>query len=137
MADGGAILLRKQAGPLLITVFGTPRVGSSDFSVLVQRANDPVLDADVELRVADVAAHARHGVNRLMYTANIELEHAGNTPIAVRVGNVEVTGEIQVEPEAPPLVAYWAYLGVVPLAILLFALNQWLKSKRHRLGARP
>jgi hypothetical protein len=131
LADGGAILLRKQAGPLLITVFGTPRVGLTDFSVLVQKENDPVLDADVELRVGDSAARATPGANKLMYLAAIRLTRAGKVPITVRVGDVEVTGAIQVEPQPPPLVAYWPYFAVVPLAIMLFALNQSLKNRRR------
>jgi hypothetical protein len=131
LADGGSVVLRKQAGPLLITVFGTPRVGVSDFSVLVQKANDPVLDADVELRVDDAVARAVHGTNKLMYAAAVRLAHAGKLPIAVRVGGLEVSGEIQVEPEAPPIVAYWPYFALVPLAIVLFALNQCVKSKRR------
>jgi hypothetical protein len=140
MADGGAILLRKQAGPLLITAFGAPRVGPSEISVLVQDTKkNPVLDAEVELRAGDSDVRAVHGTNRLMYTAVVQLPRAGKMPITIRVGALQVSGEIQVEPEPSPVIAYWPYFALVPLAVALFALNQWLKSKRRvrRLAARP
>jgi hypothetical protein len=140
LADGGAILLRKHAGPLLITAFGMPRVGPSEISVLVQDRNfNPVLDADIEIAVGYSVVHAVHGPNKLLYTAIVELPCAGKIPIIIKSGEFEVTGEIEVEPQTPPLVAYWPYFAVVPVIVALFALNQWLKSKRRvrRLAARP
>lgn len=132
MADGGRILLRKQAGPMLVTAFGTPRVGPTDITVLVQGPNgSPVLDADVNIRAGDSDVRAIPGTNKLMYTAVVRLPRAGKVPLIIRVGAIEVSGEIQVEPEAPPLIAYWPYFALVPLGVALFTLNQWLKSKRR------
>jgi hypothetical protein len=135
VADGGGILLQKKAGALLVTAFGTPRVGASEISVLVQRNGDPVLDAEVNVRVGESAAHAVHAANKLMYTAVLELARTGKTPIVITIGQVKVTGEVQVQPP----VVYWPYYAVLPAAIALFALNQWLKSKRRvrRFATRP
>lgn len=146
-ADGGSVLLRKQSGPFLITVFGTPQVGSTDFSVLVQNASDrsAILDAYVELRIGDAQARATHqqATNKFLYAASVALSHAGKSHLEVSVTSngrtAIVDGDIVVLPAASPLIAYWPYFALVPVAILLFALNQWLKKKRdlRRLEAPP
>src|SRR5436189_89842 len=56
LADGGAVLLSKEAGPFTITLFGSPnplRAGKADLSVLVQRQKDKsnVLDAGTMVRL--------------------------------------------------------------------------------------
>lgn len=140
IADGEHILLRQQADSLTITLFGAPRVGPSQIDVLVLDKNgNPVLDADVRLRCGGSAAHAVPGANKFLYTATLHFPRAGRIPIAIKIGPTEVSGQIPVEPQAPPLIAYWPYFAVVPIAIVLFALNQWLKDKRRvrRLAVRP
>ncbi len=156
--DGGAVQFRKQAGPLIITVFGAPvplRVGTGDFSVMVQRAKDQstVLDAGVRLRLArstadevfEVTVPASHAqaTNKMLYAAHVKLPSAGEWRLQAQVTaanqSVDVSGNVNVLPPEPPAMAHWPYFALIPAAILAFALNQWLKSKRgvRRPPARP
>jgi hypothetical protein len=138
-ADGGAVLLRQQAGPFLVTVFGTPQVGLTDFSVLVQNASglSPVLDVDVDIYVAHNLTRATHqqATNKLLYAATIHFFRPGPYSMRVNVArNGEggsIYGNITVAPATPPWISFWPYFAVVPAAILLFALNQRLKAKRR------
>jgi hypothetical protein len=142
-ADGGSVLLRQQDGPFLITVFGTPQVGRTDFSVLVQNAANlsPVLDADVDIFVAHNMSRATHqqATNKLLYAATIQFFRPGSYSMLVRasrngeVGSID--GNITVATATPPWISFWPYFALVPAAVLLFALNQWLKS--NRLKRRP
>lgn len=138
-ADGGNLLLRRQTGPLIVTVFGAPRVGSSDISVLVQRAEDrsAVLDANVELQIGDARVQATHeaATNKLLYAAAVELARSGKTHLRVDVTTRDekehVEGDVEVAPEPPAVVKYWPYFVLVPVMVLLFALNQRLKDRRR------
>jgi hypothetical protein len=89
-ADGGAIRIQRDAGPLRITVFSAPeplRVGAADLSVMVQsrEGGAPVLDAEVELRLEgppperpiQVRATREQAANKLLYAASVELPAAG------------------------------------------------------------
>jgi hypothetical protein len=146
-ADGGPVLLRKQSGPFLVTVFGTPRVGMTDFSVLVQNADTraPVLDAEVDIRIARNIKLATHeaAINKLLYAALIKLPQAGKSHLEVSLTSngqtAIVEGDIDVAPATSPWISYWPYFAFVPAAILLFVLNQWLKKKRRlrRLATPP
>lgn len=141
-ADGGAVQLRQRAGPFYVTLFSSPvplRPGTADFSVLVENAADhtPVLSAAVELRIGDTAVTAtrEQATNKLLYAAQVMLDRPGRVPIALHIrdasGAADITGDVLVEREAPPLAVYWPYFGIVPAAILLFALNQSLKRRRR------
>ena len=144
-ADGGAVLLRQQSGPFLITVFGAPQVGPTDFSVLVQNASDrsPVLDADVDIAVARNLAPATHrqAINKLLYAASIKFFRAGSYSMRIRASrNGEggsISGNITVAPATPSWIAFWPYYALVPAAVLLFALNQRLKEIRAKRPAAP
>ena len=135
-----------------MTLFGSPsplRTGPADLSVLLETAggNEPILDATVSLtlyrgnaRVIAAATHAQ-ATNKLLYAALPDLSEAGQWQVAVGVekGGVhsEVRGTIEVLPGPPAVLFYWPYFLVVPLAIGLFALNQWLKKKEAaRRGSR-
>jgi len=132
-----------------MTVFTTPvplRVGLADISVLVERAQTPVLDARVNLTLARagepaIQTKATHALatNQLLYAARVTLSSPGTWRIKVQVNEQEVEGTIEVLPEQQPAAAYWPYFAAVPALVLLFGLNQWLKRKRrapHR-EARP
>ncbi|HTU45678.1 MAG TPA: hypothetical protein VMF91_11485 [Bryobacteraceae bacterium] len=145
-ADGGSVLLRQQSNGFLLTVFGTPQVGTADISVLVQNASDrsPILDAEVRLRTADFSARATHeqATNKLLYAALVDLPRAGKYHLQVQVASNGKTavadGVLDVAPAAPSWIAYWPYFALVPAAMLLFVLNQWLKNRRvRRPEARP
>ena len=145
-ADGGTVQLRKQVGSLMITVFSTPvplRVGIADLSTMIQKAGDQtaVLDGTVMLHLAKsgereilVAATPAQATNKLLYGARVTLPSSGDwrlhVYVTVRGEAAEVSGQIDVLPEQPPLVAYWEYFMVVPVGVTLFAMNQHLKSRR-------
>jgi hypothetical protein len=145
-ADGGIVQFQEQAGPFFVTVFSTPvplRVGSADLSVMVQNANSrrEVLNCDVTLELSkpgdrDIQAHATaaEATNKLLYAAPIVFPSAGKWHLSVDIKEtadaVRVNGELAVLPELPPLIAHWPYFALVPVAVVIFGLNQWLKAKR-------
>jgi hypothetical protein len=146
VADGGIVQFQKQAGGFFVTVFSAPvplRVGVADLSVRVQRGDDrsDVLDCDVMLQLSKpgannirVAGTRAQATNKLLYSAHPALQQAGKwnltVEIKVRGDKVHVNGYIPVLPELSPSIAYWPYFAVVPLAVALFAVNQWLKAAR-------
>lgn len=150
-ADGGTLQFRKTAGPFVVTVFSEPvpvRAGKADLSVMVERASDQssVQDGHVLLRlrkmesgnVVEIAAPATHerATNKLLYAAAVTLPSAGIWQMTVDVRekgeSASATGELEVSAEEPPLIQHWPLFAIVPLMILFFVLNQWLKSRRRR-----
>jgi hypothetical protein len=146
LADGGTLQFRKQAGPFIVTVFSSPvplRAGAADISVMVQDAHDnsPVLDASVSIQLSqaqepkiDAKATRSQATNKLLYASSVEFPRPGRWLLRIGVfregASGEASGEISVLPEQVPLIAYWVYFAIVPLGVVLFALNQWLKKKR-------
>jgi hypothetical protein len=148
-ADGGKIQFQRKAGAFNVTLFSTPspvRVGRADFSVMVQNAADQssILDADVRIHlvrhdsrsISEVSAPARHeqATNKLLYAAQMDLNTAAKYRVEISVQNSRdsalVTGDIDVLPPEPPLLAHWPYFAALPLVALLFAINQRLKRRR-------
>jgi YtkA-like len=149
-ADGGTLVVRREAGPFTVSIFTTPeplRVGPGDVSVLLERTSDkkPVLDAKVDVRlthsgaegISNIFAPATHAnaTNKLLYAAHVNLAADGpwklTAAIDSRSGTAEVAAAINVLPRPSPLVSYWPYFAVIPAIVLVFSLNQWLKSKRN------
>lgn len=147
-ADGGIVQFRREAGLFVITLFSTPsplRAGPADLSVLVEsaRSQTPVLDASVTLQLRDahgtvVNAPATHAqaTNKLLYAALPVIPNAGDWTVRVNVARggetSTVAGTIQVLAASPALIHYWPYFAIVPCAVGLFALNQYLKAKQRR-----
>jgi hypothetical protein len=150
LADGGKLLFQRKVGAFNISLFATPspiRVGRVDLSVMVQTSagQTPVLDADVRLHlvrrepdsISTITAPARHeqATNKLLYAAPLDLKSPGRyrTEISIQTksDSAIVTGDLEVLPPEPPLLAYWPYFVALPLVALLFALNQRLKRKRR------
>jgi hypothetical protein len=147
LADGGIVQFQKQAGPFLITVFSAPvplRIGVADLSVMVQNSDDrsTVLDCNVVLQLSHpagrdirIAATRAQSSNKLLYTAHPALQRPGKWHVIVDIkstsGTVHIAGDMLVAPPEPPLIAHWPYFAVLPVAVALFALNQWLKAKRR------
>ena len=147
-ADGGVVRLSQAAGPFTITVFTAPtplRAGPIDVSVLVQdgRTGDAIDDAAIEvvLRGRDdpsqaVRASALHeqATNKLLYAALLDLPAAGGWHVTVDVAHAGATAtvgvDVEAEPALPPWRAYWPYFALPPLALALYALNQWLTLRR-------
>jgi len=149
-ADGGKVIFQRKAGAFDITLFAAEspvRVGRVDLSVMVQNSatKTPVLVADVRLHLIrreaasiwDVSAPARHeqATNKLLYAAMLDLNTPGHyqTEIAVqtKTESALVTGDVEVLPPEPPLLAHWPYFVALPIVALLFVLNQRLKLKRR------
>lgn len=154
-ADGGALILHQQAGSLNVSLFASPsplRAGMADLSVLLQDADtDAVrLDASVEIHLAKpgqpefaTALTPGQATNKLLYAAAVEIPSEGEWRIALHCvehgHEAVVRGTLTVLPPEPPLVTYWIYFAIVPIAIGLFILNQRLKQRRRaaRMAARP
>jgi len=149
-ADGGKVLFQRKAGAFNITFFAADspvRVGRTDLSVMVQTTSDhtPVLDANVSLRlvrhesttISDISAPLRHeqATNKLLYAAMLDLNTPGQYRAEISVQTKKesalVTGDLEVLPPEPPLLAHWPYFVALPIVALLFALNQRLKLKRR------
>jgi hypothetical protein len=150
-ADGGVVLMHREIGPFLITVFGSPsppRAGTIDLSVLLQTddAPDPVLDADVQFTLTNgrsqlQARAAPDGTqNKMLYAASVRLDEPGEWHYTVSVrparnmsAPVLVAGVIAVAPGEPKAAAYAGYLALPFICLAIFALHQWLRySKRPR-----
>ena len=148
IADGGAVLSRTRRGSLIVTVFAAPvplRAGMADLSIMAQKATSgyPVLNADIVLRLSKpnepeirVSATRTSSANKLLYAAQPELRSPGmwHLDIRVRTNNEAITVPVnfRVLSADPALVTYWPYFVAVPLGILLFILNQWLKDRLRR-----
>ena len=144
-ADGGAVQLRQESGPFVITVFASPspaRAGPVDISVLVQdRATlRALLDADVSLHFAggaseiDASATRAQAQNKLLYAANLNLPVDGSWRYSVSVHRGQAqgiaSGSLSVAPAAPAIAQHWGSIAFAPLCILIFALHQTLKRPR-------
>jgi hypothetical protein len=133
---------------MTISIFSSPaplRVGTGDVSVMVQKTSDKssVLDAQVNLRlshsspegISTVFVPTSHdkATNKLLYASTISLAAPGQWKLVAmidsKLGKAEVAGNLDVLPRQPPLVSFWPYFAVVPLLILLFILNRWLRSR--------
>ena len=142
------MLFRKQADSLIVTAFGEPvpaRVGLMDLSVMLQKANDQstVLDAHVVIRlkksargtITEVVAPATHGraTNKLLYAAQVTLPSAGQWQLTIDMKQgtaaASVSSQMNVLPQQPPTVTYWPYFAMVPVFVLFFVLNRWLRRK--------
>ena len=153
--DGGALILHQRTGAMSVSLFASPapaRAGMTDFSVLLQDAEtqDVLLDGTIKLQLtkagmSPIEADATTGqaTNKLLYAAAVDVPSAGAWTITVRCrvhGKEEsASGTLAVLAPEPPLVSYWPYFAVVPVAIFLFIFNQKLKSRRRsaRLPVRP
>jgi hypothetical protein len=73
------------------------------------------------------------GTNKLLYSTNVVLPLMGDwiLHVSVRHDRGEATVSCALPVGIPPgrLVDLWRYLAVVPAAIALFAINQWLRRR--------
>ena len=152
-ADGGTVQLRKEAGALVITVFSSPAplsAGLVDISLLVQNRSglEPVLDANVSLLLrADASGteiQARptreQAQNKLLYAAPVTLAESGRWQLAITIlrngERTEATGAIDVASAPEMAASYWSYIAFPPLAIVVFAVREWLLRRRLELRVR-
>lgn len=136
------------------------RAGPADVSVLVQDAktHEPVPGARVSVVLEDGGVNPRtgdwavlcndlnglgkranastqHSVNRWLYSAFLGIPAPGRWELRVEIETpagtrAEIVQPIDVEPPAPPLLAWWPFLAVVPGGIVLYV---W---RRHLLAGR-
>lgn len=145
LADGGIVLLHRDAGPYVVTVFASPnppRSGTIDMSVLVQMSEtlDPVLDAAVPIALTNgsseihaLATHAQ-AQNKMLYAASVLLERPGDWRYTVTIDGSSVAGVIAIAPEMPKAAAYAGYLALPFFCLAILALHQWLSLNRSRLS---
>jgi hypothetical protein len=146
LADGGVVQIQRSSGPFVITLFTAPaplRAGPTDISIMVQDSNNhPVLDAKVTVRLYGEGGKAikaeagrEKSKNKLLYAALVNLREAGRWEIEVTVvrnsEEIRINGVMIVAPPRLFLLTYWWPLALPPVAIGLFVINQWLKSKMH------
>lgn len=147
-ADGGLIRLMEQQGRYRLTVFTAPtpmRVGPVDVSVLVQDAvtGDLVPDAAVTIRVAPAGCPEQHvsylattaaASNKLFRAAQLEIPQTGRWEIRVMVtdglGKVECQFDVEVAERSGWGNDLPLWIGWPAVAVLLFAVHQFLVSKR-------
>lgn len=133
----------------MVTAFSAPvplRAGVADLSVMVQDGQEDIVpDADVTIRLSkrgeeDIVAKANtaQATNKLLHAAQVTIPSAGQWRMAVLVTRGGHTGSatrtIVVLPEEAPLFTYWVYFAIVPLGVVLFVMNQWLKGKQKSPG---
>jgi hypothetical protein len=84
---------------------------------------------------AFVATHAQ-AANKLLYGASVVFPGAGKWQLhaTIRRGSETASSSCALPVSAPPsrLVAVWPCLALPPLAIALFACNQWLRNRQER-----
>lgn len=154
-ADGGTIILQKQAGDFEITVFSKSEVirgGSNDLSVLVQRPDrSTVMDATVLLHlertqntgeIMRLTGFATHGkaTDKMLYATAINIPATGQWHLNVDVSSggkhANASGVINVLAPAPPLQNYWPIVAMVPLLMIAFVINRRLRAKfRARMNS--
>lgn len=138
LGDGGTVVLRAQAPPFVLTVFSAEAPqGRTDLSVLVQDSSTlaPVLDAEVSFESAGrVPAVLGRGQNKLLYSAEIVLPASGEWPYKVTVDrgavHVSTAAVLRIAPAAPARLDVMGYVALVPVAILLFLLREYLLHRR-------
>ncbi len=144
-ADGGRVQFQNIAGSFIITLFTAPtplRAGPVDFSILIQNreTKEPLLDASVRLSLRDATGMTvsaeptrEQAKNKLLYAATMNMPESGPWKVQVDVtrgsDSASAGGEIIVLPSRSPLLSYWEYFLIPPVAIILFALHQWLKNR--------
>jgi hypothetical protein len=147
--DGGAVLLRRDTGDIVITVFTSPSplsVGPVDISVLLQNRKglEPVLDANVfvflhenasgvEFKAHPTREQAR---NKLLYAAPVMFSQPGQWRMAVPVvrsgRQTGAGGKLEVAPDHNQVVSYAGYIAFPPIMIVLFVVRERLIRRRSK-----
>jgi hypothetical protein len=148
-ADGGVVLLQRNAGPFTITLFSTsPRLrpGDADISVMVQdrKSGEVLLDPVINLQLTgdEPGSSPRvfrlshdHATNRLLQATTVHFFKAGQANLAVivqRGDEIETVGtDVSIEQNRSAVRRVWFYLLVPPAVIMLFLFHQRLKGGRQ------
>ena len=148
-ADGGAVQLRKEAGPFVITVFTAPAplsAGPVDISLLLQNRNglEPVLDANVSLLLRENASGSEisarptreQAQNKLLYAAPVTFTESGKWQLDITIlrngERARATGTIDVAPAPEMAASRWSYIAFPPLMIAAFVVRERLIRRRKK-----
>jgi len=90
-------------------------------------------DAKTMDKPSTVRATRAQGANKLLYSADVIFPAMGDWSLHVSVrrdrGEATVDCTLPVAMSAGRLVDLWPYLALIPAAISLFAVNQWLRRR--------
>jgi len=137
LADGGALLLREQAGDRTFSVFTSPAeltAGPVEITVLVEGAGgQPLVGEPVEVAVTDeagtvVSKAAEWGGagNSALAAAPVMVPHAGEWTLRVRDGGREVSRRVKAGEARGRFLSHWRAWLFVPVLLGLFLWHQWL-----------
>lgn len=147
--DDQVLRLAQQSGPLIVAVYGQPGdlpPGPASFAVLVQdrTSHEVLLDSNVTMSLRNVnGVNAKpqqvratpDDENKLLYSADVDLESAGawTIEVAVQHGSDHTSISLPIEvtkPEAGSAFP-WSYIVVTTFAAILIVTYLW----RHRRRA--
>jgi hypothetical protein len=93
----------------------------------------PACALNMPLSLADIPARLNHGENRLLYGALVQVPYSGIWRLKINIQrNAEaasVSTLLNVNPPAPPPLAYWQLFALPPLGVLGFILNRTAKRR--------
>ena len=154
-ADSSAVILHQRADPFDVTLLGESTqltTAQTNLSLRLQKASDhsDVPDAKVSLRftrddngkITEVMAPATHAraSNKMLYGALVTLPAEGYwtfiADIDAQGAHVQAAAKLSVGPPEAPMNQKWPLIALVPVLILAFVLNRWLK-RRFRIPYRP
>jgi hypothetical protein len=142
--DGGAVRFSEKRGDYRITVFTSPtplRAGPVDISVFVQNAatGEAVTAGEIIVRVAprgrpddalQQLATTEAATNKLYRAAVFELMESGWWDVDIKFEGlrepVQVRLELEAGPQLPRWRSLWLWIGWPAVAIVLYAVHQWL-----------
>lgn len=152
-ADGGTLQFTGQRHGYQISIFTSPtplRTGSVDVSVLVQETATGKIRTDVPISVRAFPLHhpesaiggsATHeaATNKLFQAIILDLPEPGKWRLQVTVQEAPAPIELEVEVAGalPSWVDLSLWIGWPALAVVLFAIHQWLVHRRLLAPKRP
>ena len=146
-ADGGAMLLHRDAGPFTITLFAEPqplRTGDADFSVMVQdrTSGEVLLDPAIDVTIAPASPGTSpqtvrlakgQASNRLLQAGTVHFASAGkwHVSLLVRRASQQATldTDFTVEPDRSRATLVWFYVLLPVGIIILFVIHQILQLR--------
>jgi hypothetical protein len=146
-ADGGILLFSKACDGYRITLFAAPaslRAGTVDFSVLVQAAESEAVLFDVPVAVyvypegspqrrSGGSATTAAATNKFFHAIQTELSEPGTWHVEVVIGGsehpVQVESQLEVGQPLPSWIDLAMWIGWPAIAIVLFAVHQWLVQR--------
>jgi hypothetical protein len=146
IADGGTLRFSGTKGGYRITVFTAPtpfRAGTVDISALILDAStgNPMTPETVTFRMTkpgslalEYPATTEAATNKLFRAAQFELPEPGRWELQVEVdgshGPAVLGGEVEAAAPLPRWQEMWLWIGWPVLAIALFSIHVWMRTRR-------